>query len=123
MSLVFVQAYLMLIRFDRYVGRGDFRTLYEKVRNCPLGRKPTPYTIERICSAVDLAAIWYWKEVRCLERSAAATCLLKRHGIAAQMVLGAEQLPFRAHAWVEVAGEVVNDKPYVEEMYAVLDRC
>ena len=32
-------------------------------------------------------------------------------------------MPFKAHAWVEVAGVVVNDKPYMPEMYAVLDRC
>jgi hypothetical protein len=39
------------------------------------------------------------------------------------MVIGARQLPFKAHAWVEVAGLVVNDKSYVPETYAVLDRC
>jgi hypothetical protein len=39
------------------------------------------------------------------------------------MVIGAQQLPFKAHAWVEVDGRVVNDKPYVPEMYTVLDRC
>ena len=79
--------------------------------------------MERICSAVDLACIWYWKEALCLQRSAATSCLLKSHGIFAQMVIGAQQLPFKAHAWVEVDGRVVNDKPYVPEMYTVLDRC
>jgi hypothetical protein len=32
-------------------------------------------------------------------------------------------MPFKAHAWVEVAGKVVNDKSYTPSMYAVLDRC
>ena len=79
--------------------------------------------VERICAAVDMACIWYPKEVLCLQRSAATACLLKRYGIPAQMVIGAQQMPFRAHAWVEVDGRVVNDKPYTPEMYAVLDRC
>ena len=39
------------------------------------------------------------------------------------MVIGAQQMPFKAHAWVEVGGSVVNDKPYTPEMYQVLDRC
>jgi hypothetical protein len=39
------------------------------------------------------------------------------------MMIGAQQTPFKAHAWVEVGGRVVNDKPYTSEMYAVLDRC
>jgi hypothetical protein len=32
-------------------------------------------------------------------------------------------MPFKAHAWVEVGGHIVNDKPYTREMYAILDRC
>ena len=79
--------------------------------------------IERICAAMDMACIWYWKEARCLQRSAAAACLLKQHGVPARMIIGAQQLPFRAHAWVEVDGRVVNDRPYMREMYAVLDQC
>jgi hypothetical protein len=39
------------------------------------------------------------------------------------MVIGAQLMPFRAHAWVEVDGRVVNDKPYAAEVYTVLDRC
>jgi hypothetical protein len=49
--------------------------------------------------------------------------LLRRHGVAAEMVIGAQRLPFKAHAWVEVSGQVVNDKPYIPELYEVLDRC
>jgi hypothetical protein len=83
----------------------------------------TPDAIEKICAAVDMACIWYWKEVLCLQRSVATACLLKHYGVSAQMMIGAQQMPFKAHAWVEVDGRVVNDKPYVQEMYAVLDRC
>lgn len=59
----------------------------------------------------------------CLQRSAATALLLKEHGIPAQLVIGAQQIPFRAHAWVELHGRVINDKPYMPEVYAVLDRC
>ena len=74
-------------------------------------------------SAIDMACIGYWKEALCLQRSAATACLWKKYGVPAQMVVGAQQMPFKAHAWVEVSGQVVNDKPYTPEMYAVLDRC
>lgn len=123
MSLV-MQAYSNLIYFDFYLARGNFAALYEKVRSCPIDMSAAlPDVAGRICAAVDMACIWYWKEVLCLQRSAATTCLLKRHGIHAQLMIGAQLMPFRAHAWVEVDGRVVNDKPYVREMYAVLDRC
>jgi len=122
MSFLALRAFLRLIQFDWYLVRGNFRALYEKVQTYPIGQCPAPANaVERICAAVDMACIWYWKEVLCLQRSAATACLLKRHGMAAQMILGAQQMPFKAHAWVEVDGRVVNDKPYLREMYAVLD--
>jgi hypothetical protein len=124
MSFLVLQAYLRLIEFDFYVARADFQALYSKVRRYPLGKKPaSPYAVRQICSAVDMACVWYWKEVLCLQRSAATACLLRRLGVPAQLVIGAQQMPFRAHAWVEVNGQVVNDRPYTPEMYAVLDRC
>jgi hypothetical protein len=124
MRFLVLRAYLKLIFFDRHLARGNFPAFYEHVRDCPMGKHtPAPDAIERICSAVDLACIWYWKQVLCLQRSAATTCLLKEQGIAAQMVLGAQQMPFKAHAWVEVNGRVVNDKPYTPQMYSVLDKC
>jgi hypothetical protein len=124
MSFLVLRAYLRLIQFDLYLARGNFQSLYDKVRGYPIRKIPAPVNAaEQICAAVDMACIWYWKEVLCLQRSAATTCLLKRCGVSTHMILGAQQMPFKAHAWVEVDGRVVNDKPYMREMYAVLDRC
>jgi hypothetical protein len=124
LSFLVLKAYLSLIHFDFYLARGDFAQLRATIRDYPLRKTTLPRDgVERVCSAVDTACIWYWKEVLCLQRSAATSCLLKSHGILAQMVIGARQVPFKAHAWVEVEGRVVNDKPYAPELYAVLDRC
>jgi hypothetical protein len=123
MSFV-LNAYLRLVYFDLCLARANFGGLYNEVRSYPVAAcMPYPDAIEQICSAVDMACIWYWKEVLCLQRSATTVCLLKEHGVPAQMVFGVQQLPFAAHAWVEVGGRVVNDKPYISEMYQVLDRC
>jgi hypothetical protein len=123
MSFPILRAYLRLIQFDLYLARANFKTLYEKVRAYPVREISAPVNaVEEICSAVDMACIWYWKEVHCLQRSAATACLLKRYGVPAQMMIGAQQMPFKAHAWVEVDGRVVNDKPYMREMYCVLDK-
>jgi hypothetical protein len=124
MSFLVLRAYLKLIHFDLYLARGSFAALYDKVRKYPVGKRAfAPDAVERICAAIDMACIWYWKEALCLQRSAATACLLKQYGVPAQLVIGARQMPFKAHAWVEVGGRVVNDKPYTPEMFAVLDRC
>ena len=124
MPFLFLEAYWKLLLFDFHIARDDFAGLYGRIRNVPVaGKAPSCEAAERICAAVDFACIWYWKEALCLQRSAAAASLLKQHGIAAELVIGAQQMPFKAHAWVEVDGQVVNDKPYMAEMYQVLDRC
>lgn len=124
MSFLVLEAYCKLIYFDLRLARGNFASLYDKVRNYPIAPQiPTNNTVEQICSAVEMACIWYWKEALCLQRSAATACLLKKYGVPAQLVIGAQQMPLKAHAWVEVNGRVVNDKPYTPEIYAVLDRC
>jgi hypothetical protein len=124
MSFLVLKAYLKLIYFDLYLARGDFAALYNRVRNYPVAvRTSDSDTVHKINTAIDLACIWYWKEALCLQRSAATACLLKKYGVAAKMIIGAQQMPFKAHAWVEVDGRVVNDKPYMAEIYAVLDRC
>jgi len=124
MQCLRLRAYFELIIFDFYLRRRDFSLLHAKVRACRLRPGTTTLeTVGQICRAMDEACIWYWKEVLCLQRSAATTCLLRKNGVPAQMVIGTSQIPFRAHAWVELGGQVVNDKPYIAEIYSVLDRC
>ena len=124
MSFLVLRAYLKLICFDLHLACGNFKALHDKVRNYRVNKTTAAHdAVQKISAAVDVACIWYWKEVLCLQRSAATACLLKGYGVPAQMMIGAQQMPFRAHAWVEVDGHVVNDKPYMREMYAVLDEC
>jgi Transglutaminase-like superfamily len=124
MFLLVCRAYLLLIRMDVYLTRRNFSALYEWVHRVPLRKgPPSGGSAEAVCRAVDIATVWYRKQVLCLERSAATACLLRRYGVAAQLVIGAQPMPFRAHAWVEVDGRVIGDKPYTGEIYSVLDRC
>ncbi len=124
MKLLTLRAFLKLLLFEFQIIGGMFSSLHEKVRNTPTKRKRwNAMEVNRICNAVDLACVYYFKQVLCLQRSAVTACMLKAHGIPAQLVIGAQHTPFKAHAWVEVDGRVVNDRPYVPDVYPVLDRC
>jgi Transglutaminase-like superfamily len=124
MHFLAARAFSMLVLFHIYLARGNFAGLHKRVRRFPAQRQvQSSVTVEDICRAIDLACIWYPKEVLCLQRSAATVRLLKLFGYPAEMVVGARLMPFKAHAWVEVNGKVVNDKSYVRDMYSVLDRC
>jgi len=120
-----VQSYLLLFRFELIMRFRNSEVLRRAVCKEPVRHSERVWRapIGELCHAMDLACVFYLKRVLCLQRSAATAVLLRRHGWNAEMVTGVQILPFEAHAWVEVANEVVNDKPYMHEIYQVLERC
>lgn len=100
-----------------------FNRLCEAIKTWPVNDRVSGLEQkEQVCEAVKKAASWYPPQSVCLQRSAVATCLLRQSGVAADLVIGCRKIPFGAHAWVEVAGEVANDKRQVQEFYKVLSR-
>lgn len=60
----------------------------------------------------------------CLHNSLVLWFLLRRRGIASELHIGGRRQEgrFEAHAWVECAGEVLNDSDDVHQRYAPFDR-
>ncbi len=124
MRLLFWKALTGLVAFDLLLLGRDFATLHRIVRNWKVSQKDVPTDVtERVCDAVNRACVWYPKQALCLQRSAVTTCLLRSCGVPAQMVLGAQKLPFKAHAWVEVNGHAVNERRDVQAIYGMWERC
>jgi hypothetical protein len=122
MRFLFLKAYAKLIYFDIHMSRGNFKAFYDKVSFYPVDSEtPGPHTVERVCAAMDMACIWYRKEVLCLLRAAATASLLRDCGVLAELVIGTQIMPHKTHAWVAVDGQVVNDKPYMPEIYMVMN--
>jgi hypothetical protein len=108
---------------DLLLSMGGFARVQDLVRRFPVRRgTPDAASVADLVAALDRAAVWYPRTRLCLARSAVATCLLRWRGHAAHMVIGARQMPFHAHAWVELDGQVVADSPRVRERYRELDR-
>ena len=117
-------AFLALLAFDLLLKIAGFQSLIKKVESWPTTKPST--TNREICrhvrAVVDRAQMYYPKKAMCLQHSAVVTCLLRRRGVPAEMVLAAQEFPPKAHAWAEVAGEVVNDRNAVKQEYLVLRR-
>lgn len=124
MTLLTIKAMLSLLMFDlRGLGR-NFSKMYGAVSNCPVAHcQIDADAVQRVCDAVNHACVWYPKRVLCLQRSAVTTCLLRRCGVPAKMVMGAQNLPFKGHAWTEVDGRVINERRDVQRVYSILERC
>jgi Transglutaminase-like superfamily len=120
---LFVESYLSLIYVGILMRCRSLKHLLGKIEKSPdlVGPPAREQRTVEICHAIDLACACYPARVLCLQRSIAATLLMRRHRIRAELVLGARLLPFKSHAWVEVNGIPVNDKPYMREIYEVLE--
>jgi hypothetical protein len=111
-----------LLFYDALCWMG-FAKAYQFVRRCKRARQtPAPDTVERVVWAVEEACVWYFKRAYCLQRSAVCAWLLRRRGLAADLVIGFRPVPIDSHAWVEVDGKVVNDRPQYQKFFRVLDR-
>lgn len=122
--MLFLRAWFTLFTYDVLSTFCRFETIYSMVKSWKVASTPSGQdTMNRVCTAVDYACIWYPKRALCLQRSFVTTYLLKKYGVTAHMVLGAQKLPFKAHAWVEVEGRAINERSNVQATYTVWDRC
>jgi Transglutaminase-like superfamily len=103
-----VNALYEIARYEAIVRLRGFGRILSQLKVQSIAEKPTSREMEQaVCDAVLLATCLYWKPVLCLQRSACTVRLLRRHGIAARLVIGYRPSPFFSHAWAEVDGRVV----------------
>ena len=117
-------AFIGLLAFDLLLKIRGFESLIRKVEHWPTAEPRTTdlETCRRVRAMVDRAQVYYPKKAMCLQHSAVVTCLLRRRGVPAEMILAAQEFPPKAHAWVEVDGRVVNDLTAVQKIYRVMRR-
>lgn len=133
--MMFLRALFALFAYDVVCKSCSFEAIYAMVKHWSISNKngdqqnddqqngDQQNAVDHVCKAVNYACIWYPRQVLCLQRSFVTTYLLRKLGVDAHMVLGAQKLPFKAHAWVEVDGRAVNERSNVQATYAVWDRC
>jgi hypothetical protein len=116
------RAWLQLFSYDMWSVLG-FRRTYDRLRRtCVRTGAQREDRIRHVCAAVDEACVWYWKRVFCLQRSVVTAKMLRRVGVHAELVIGVRPIPLESHAWVEVDGTVVNDRPQYQRAFRVLHR-
>jgi hypothetical protein len=124
MRVIFWKALIGLLAFDLLNFGRNFVRIHSLVRNWQVApRIAPPDTVDRVCEAVNHACVVYPKRVLCMQRSSVTTCLLRSSGVPAHMVMGAQKLPFKAHAWTEVNGRAINERRDVKSVYGVWERC
>lgn len=116
------KAFYTLTRYDLASKLVGFRSVgWQLGRPAAVRKAHDSQMTALLCEAVNLAACFYFKPVRCLQRSAVVVRLLREYGINGRLVIGFRPSPFLAHAWAEVDGRVVNDSQAYKERLRVLN--
>ena len=122
--MLFFRALCGLLVYDVLNTFCNFQTIHSTIRHWKVARRPSDKdTVARVCQAINYACIWYPKRALCLQRSFVTTYLLRKSGMPAQLLMGAQKVPFKAHAWVEIEGGAINERSNVQATYAVWERC
>jgi hypothetical protein len=120
-ALLAARTALELVRYDVVYALRGFRGVHAGW-SAPLHGMSDSELQLLIPRVVAGACCFYWKKVLCLQRAVVTARLLRRYGFAAEVVIGCRKAPFSGHAWVEIAGAVVNDSPGYQQKLCVLDR-
>ena len=103
--------------------RGFLATLEwirRRVDTVPASTEAPLEQVRAVESAVAMAGALYPGRAKCLEQSLVLYYILRSHGVAAAYRQGVQPYPFRAHAWVEYRGQVINDVPEHARFFARL---
>ena len=117
-------AFIGLLAFDLLLKVAGFQSLIQRVERWPthFPHSTDVGICKRVRAMVDRAQMYYPKKAMCLQHSAVVTCLLRRRGVPAQLVIAAQEFPIRVHAWSEVQGYVVNDRQSVKSKHREMRR-
>src|SRR5258708_17279614 len=112
-----------LVRYDlRFACRGLRGVCVRESHDASSPAQGSVEVESAVCEALASLAPFYWKPLRCLQRSIVTARLMRRYGVPAAVVIGYRAAPFFSHAWVEIAGRVVNDSPSYKRRLLVLQR-
>ena len=120
--ILYVRVLWELVRYDFLFALQGLQGVRRKRSSPPTPEVHDPGWEKAVCEALKSVAPFYWKPIRCLQRSLVTARLMRRRGIPAEVVIGYRAAPFFSHAWVEVAGRVANDARIYQLRLQVLDR-
>lgn len=124
-KLLVLRAWLIFLRIDVGFRRHSFEHVLQWVsrENLKISMGEALRKPEDFFEAVKIATAFYYRKRRdCLPKALTTFYLLRRSGQDAELLIGARQFPFEAHAWVHCNGTVLDDFPGRVEDYTILHR-
>jgi len=107
-----VRALVALISAHRMVSKGfaSFAADLDRQLRASNGRSgQSKRSLAEISAAMEWARLLFPLEAKCLPMSIATVRMARHFGFEANLVVGVQALPLKAHAWAQVSEGLVND--------------
>lgn len=123
--LCLLAAWFGLVLADLVLGLSGFHRFHALLSRIPVRgpERDSAALATALARVVDRAAAFYFKRAWCLQRSAVAMAVMRCYGVPAKLAIGVHRVPFQAHAWVELRGRVINDRPWLPQSFTVIESC
>ena len=129
---MFLRAAVLLPMISLSLRIRGFRATQQSLQSFPFFSKAVKHSPENVADSerlrlvvrmVNAAVRHGWARPTCLEKSLALWWLLRRHGIASSVRIGARAAggKLEAHAWVEREGAALNEPAGEHRHYAAFD--
>lgn len=123
-AILVAEAYIRLIEYDLFLSNHNLGALHRRLLGLPVRSKRSADQIgNAVVRALGIACALYPKQILCLKRSTVLVAMLRSRGVNARMVIGVQRLPFKAHAWVEVDGAILDDRLAARERFLQVEQC
>jgi transglutaminase superfamily protein len=104
------EAYFVLLALaltHRVLGLRQLGSVLESIPADRTASEGDPLLVH-LANVVSIAADWQPYRALCLHQCLALCWMLRRRGIAAELVMGVYKFPFSAHVWLECRGNVIH---------------
>lgn len=116
----FIRCLITLFRIHRCARRKKLGGLIQLiVRDTPLAKAPF-LALDDVVATLNVACLYFYKTTKCLEWACSLIKVAYAYGYHLDLVIGVQNRPFSAHAWVEQRGRVIGDDPDRRKQFAVI---
>jgi len=121
-----IKAFFMIISVWLTIKRRGIKGIVKRIEVIQERQIPrvtsTKKEQQELADAIDAAATLFPKKIYCLAWAATYVLMALKKGWHSSFVIGVQGMPFYAHAWAEIEGQVINDAPQVREYLSIMLR-
>lgn len=115
-----INSYIILLNIFITIKIKGFYHLINKICHNEIIKSEEKEDIKNLAIALNKACSLFPVRVKCLEWSLALYFLARKYNLTCNFVIGVQNYPFKAHAWIEYKNSIVADSPELGKSLAII---